>query len=235
MYMCADDDCSVAIQRTLPEEPKLFALVHELKHHYRDRATIINGRIVCGDYNANELIEKGAEVFAAEFIYPEAEFAADIARLGMTVWQAETVVRLKRGCKAKVSYRFLCKRLERLGLIVRGQFDRVQFQKLEDACSAFRSIGAERHPEILSRRDSSPFFWPISRMITSSHEGCWGQVIFCSFVEVSAHSNSRCLPRLAVRHGGAKLIKLRSPRHGDSRIPVSVTVTAVQGARQAMR
>jgi Zn-dependent peptidase ImmA (M78 family) len=132
MYMCADDDCSVAIQRTLPEEPKLFALVHELKHHYRDRATIINGRIVCGDYNANELIEKGAEVFAAEFIYPEAEFAADIARLGMTVWQAETVVRLKRGCKAKVSYRFLCKRLERLGLIVRGQFDRVQFQKLED-------------------------------------------------------------------------------------------------------
>jgi Zn-dependent peptidase ImmA (M78 family) len=158
MYMCADDDCSVAIQRTLPEEPKLFALVHELKHHYRDRATIINGRIVCGDYNANELIEKGAEVFAAEFIYPEAEFAADIARLGMTVWQAETVVRLKRGCKAKVSYRFLCKRLERLGLIVRGQFDRVQFQKLEDACSAFRSIGAERHPEILSRRDSSPFF-----------------------------------------------------------------------------
>jgi hypothetical protein len=37
-------------------------------------------------------------------------------------------------------------------------------------------------------------------MITSSHEGCWGQVIFCSCVEVSAHSNSRCLPRLAVSH-----------------------------------
>jgi len=114
IYMCADDDCSVAIQRTLPDEPKLFALVHELKHHYRDRATLINGRIVCGDYNANELIEKGAEVFAAEFIYPEAEFAADIAQLGVTGWQAETVVRLKRVCKAKVSYRFLCKRLERL-------------------------------------------------------------------------------------------------------------------------
>jgi Zn-dependent peptidase ImmA (M78 family) len=133
IYMCADDDFSVAVQRALPEEPKLFALVHELKHHYRDRAALSNGRIVCGDYNANELIEKGAEVFAAEFIYPEAEFAADIAQLGMTGWQAETIVRVKRECKAKVSYKFICKRLERLGLIARGQFDRVQFQKLEDA------------------------------------------------------------------------------------------------------
>jgi hypothetical protein len=56
-------------------------------------------------------------------------------------------------------------------------------------------------------------------VITSSHEGCWGQVIFCSCVEVSTHSNSRYLPRLAVSHGGAKLIELRSPRHGVSRTP----------------
>jgi Zn-dependent peptidase ImmA (M78 family) len=132
MYMCADDDFSVAVQRTLPDEPKLFALVHELKHHYRDQALLTNGRIVCGDYNANELIEKGAEVFAAEFIYPEAEFAGDIARLGVTAWSAEAVVHMKRGCKAKVSYKFLCKRLEWLGLIVSGQFDRSQFQKLEE-------------------------------------------------------------------------------------------------------
>jgi Zn-dependent peptidase ImmA (M78 family) len=132
MYMCADDDFSVAVQRALPDEPKLFALVHELKHHFRDQAALTNGRIVCGDYNANELIEKGAEVFAAEFIYPEAEFADDIARLGVTAWSAEAVVDMKRGCKAKVSYKFLCKRLERLGLTVSGQFDRIQFQKLEE-------------------------------------------------------------------------------------------------------
>ena len=132
LYMCADGDCSVAIQRTLPDEPKLFALIHELKHHYRDREALGSGIIHCGDYNRNEVIEIGAEVFAAEFIYPEAEFAGDIAALGVRVWDAERVVRLKRGCKAKVSYRFLCKRLERLGLVARGQFDGVQFQKLEE-------------------------------------------------------------------------------------------------------
>ena len=57
IYMCADGDCSVAIQRALPDEPKLFAMVHELKHHYRDQALLESGVIHCGDYNANELIE----------------------------------------------------------------------------------------------------------------------------------------------------------------------------------
>ena len=78
LYMCDDDDCSVAVQRELPDEPKLFALVHELKHHYCDREDLGAGVIHCGDYDANELIEKGAEVFAAEFIYPEVEFAEDL-------------------------------------------------------------------------------------------------------------------------------------------------------------
>jgi len=132
LYMCDDGDCSVALQRALPYEPKLFALIHELKHHYRDKAALGTGVIHCGDYDANELIEKGAEVFAAEFIYPEAEFAADLQKSGITVREASDVVEVKRNCKAKVSYRYICKRLERLGLVNPGQFDGVQFQKLED-------------------------------------------------------------------------------------------------------
>jgi IrrE N-terminal-like domain len=116
----------------LPDEPKLFALVHELKHHYRDQELLHAGRIVCGDYNASELIEKGAEVFAAEFIYPEAEFRDDLRALGIGSWSAENVVTLKRNCKAKVSYTYLCKRLERLDLIQAGQFAGVRFQNLED-------------------------------------------------------------------------------------------------------
>ena len=70
--MCDDGFCSVALQQKIPDEPKLFALIHELKHHYCDRAALGSGVIHCGDYDRNELIEKGAEVFAAEFIYPEA-------------------------------------------------------------------------------------------------------------------------------------------------------------------
>jgi Zn-dependent peptidase ImmA (M78 family) len=132
LYMCADGDCTVAVQRTLPDEPKLFALVHELKHHYCDREALGAGVIHCGDYNMNELIEIGAEVFAAEYIYPQEEFASDLDLLGIQIWRAEDVVALKRGCKAKVSYRYLCKRLEHLGLVAANAFDGVKFQKLED-------------------------------------------------------------------------------------------------------
>ncbi len=132
LYMCADGECSVALQKSLPDEPKLFALVHELKHHYRDRDALGANCISCGDYVANELIEKGAEVFAAEFIYPESEFAERLDACGLAMTCPEDVVAFKRSCYAKVSYRFICKRLERLQRIRTGQFDGIHFQKLEE-------------------------------------------------------------------------------------------------------
>jgi Zn-dependent peptidase ImmA (M78 family) len=133
-YMCDDSDPSVAISTTLPSEPKLFSLVHELKHHYNDRELIENGQIRCGDYNENQVIEIGAEVFAAEFIYPEAEFLAKVIELGIEPGKCspEDVVRLKRECGACVSYQFLRKRLVRLRFAVATTLDGIQFQKLEE-------------------------------------------------------------------------------------------------------
>ncbi len=132
VYMCDDGDFSVAIQRKLPDEPKLFALAHELKHHYEDQEFINSGAIHCGEYNRNEPIEIGAEIFAAEFIYPQCEFSEDIKNLNISMWRPEDIVRLKTGCKAKVSYQFLQKRLCRLGLISYDQFKGVKFKKLEE-------------------------------------------------------------------------------------------------------
>lgn len=71
-------------------------------------------------------------MFAAEFIYPAGELSADLDEMDLLVGQAPDVVSFKRCCKAKVSYRFIRKRLERLGRISPGQFDGVQFQKLEE-------------------------------------------------------------------------------------------------------
>jgi Zn-dependent peptidase ImmA (M78 family) len=133
-YMSDDNDPSVAINKTLPREPKLFSLVHELKHHYVDRLLIENGQIRCGDYNQNQVIEVGAEVFAAEFIYPESEFLDRVKSLNIRPGKCspEEVVRLKRECEACVSYQFLRKRLIRLGFADSQAFDKVQFQKLEE-------------------------------------------------------------------------------------------------------
>ncbi len=134
VYMCDDGDPSVAVNEALPREPKLFSLVHELKHHYLDRNLIENGAIKCGDYNANKLIEKTAEVFAAEFIYPEAEFLSLINSFHIQSGECtkEQVVHLKRATSACVSYQFLQKRLIRLGFAPPSGFGKVQFTKLEE-------------------------------------------------------------------------------------------------------
>lgn len=133
IYMCADDDCSVAIQSKLPKEPRLFALVHELKHHYRDQDILRTSVATCGDYYANRKLEIGAEIFAAEFIYPEQENRDDFEAFDTSLWTPENVVEFKRGCSAKnISYRYVCKRLEWFRLIKKGQFDTVKFKNLEE-------------------------------------------------------------------------------------------------------
>ena len=115
LYLCEDGNCSEALQPTPPYEPKLFALVHELKHHFRHREVLGAGVIGCGDYDANEPI------------YPEAEFARDPQKLGITVRLASDIPEIKRNCKARVSYHFIRKRLERLGHVTVGPFDGLQF------------------------------------------------------------------------------------------------------------
>lgn len=134
VYMCEDGYASVAINSRLPREPTLFSLVHELKHHLLDRELLQSGSIKCGDYNANEAIEVAAEVFAAEFIYPEEEFLACVSSMGIQpgCCTPEDAVRLKRSCNALVSYQFLSKRLVRLGFAEAKTFDKVKFQKLEE-------------------------------------------------------------------------------------------------------
>jgi Zn-dependent peptidase ImmA (M78 family) len=133
IYLAEEGEVSVAVRKDLPDEPKLFALAHELKHHWADQELIRSGLLRCGDYNANELQEKGAEVFAAEFIYPDEEFLEDVEACNGAEWKPQDIVRFKKfHCRAKVSYTFIRKGLERRGLVERDQFAAVKFQKLEE-------------------------------------------------------------------------------------------------------
>src|ERR1700684_2104259 len=133
IYLVQEGEASVAIRKDLPDEPKLFALAHELKHHWADQELIRAGLVGCGDYNARELEEKGAEVFAAELIYPEDEFLEDVGACNGSEWKPQDVVRFKKfHCRAKVSYTFIRKGLERRRLIQPDQFSGIKFQKLEE-------------------------------------------------------------------------------------------------------
>jgi Zn-dependent peptidase ImmA (M78 family) len=151
VYMCDGGDPSVLVNRNLPKIPKLFAMAHELKHHYCDQGALQNGELRCGDYNANEVIEKAAEVFAAEFIFPESEFLVCVKSLGMERGKVtpEGVVEIKRGCAAQVSYKFLQKRLEWFQFIEPGEFAKVKFQNLEET---IYGVPIYRQPWFRARR-----------------------------------------------------------------------------------
>jgi Zn-dependent peptidase ImmA (M78 family) len=133
-YFCDDGECSVLLKKDLPPAPKLFALAHELKHHYVDQQIMKDGGIQCGDYNRNEFIEKTAEVFAAEFIYPESEMREFAASMGINARTCtkEKIVDFKRACPVCISYIFVVKRFERFGLCLKGSYKDVQFQNLEE-------------------------------------------------------------------------------------------------------
>ena len=61
-YFNDESGCSVLLNMDLPEEPRLFAMIHELKHHYEDQHLL---KCVCIEvYDSSPVIEIGAEVFA---------------------------------------------------------------------------------------------------------------------------------------------------------------------------
>jgi Zn-dependent peptidase ImmA (M78 family) len=138
-YMVVDGEPHVLLNKAIkPVEPRLFSMAHELKHHFVDRYQAVASPCGLGcqeyvNYRGVPQIEIGAEVFAAEFIFPEREFREWAATsLGTGDCSREDVVRLKRACPAKVSYTFLVKRLERLRYVRKGALAGVQFRKLEE-------------------------------------------------------------------------------------------------------
>src|SRR5579875_3575700 len=73
---------SVMLAKGLPDDPMIFTMGHELKHHLVDRDSVL---ALCDSSNQHEEIEIGAEIFAAELIYPESMFCDDLTRLGASL------------------------------------------------------------------------------------------------------------------------------------------------------
>jgi Zn-dependent peptidase ImmA (M78 family) len=132
-YFNDEDGCDVIVNKNLPREARIFSLTHELKHHYIDKDRL--GRTVpcCLSYNDEPLMEICAQVFAAEFIWPEDHFIELVRKHGisLTNWSPDAIVYFKFASKMPVSYTFIVKRLERLIFIPKGACRNVKFRNLE--------------------------------------------------------------------------------------------------------
>ena len=122
---------TVMINRQLPQDPRIFTMAHELKHHLVDRDIAVS---YCGRDNENIPIEIAAEVFAAELIFPENDFADRLIQMGVGYGKCtpEDLARLKCETKTTLSYAGLEKRAVFMRFAVKGSFAGVQWKKLEE-------------------------------------------------------------------------------------------------------
>jgi Zn-dependent peptidase ImmA (M78 family) len=122
---------TVLLAGGLPDEPTIFTMAHELKHHLVD---FKDGTVLCRTDEQQKRLEIGAEVFAAEFIYPEKDFVYDLFRLLRGIPQSinpEVLVELKRKTETTLSYAALTKRAVLLKLADEGMFRDVRWGELE--------------------------------------------------------------------------------------------------------
>jgi Zn-dependent peptidase ImmA (M78 family) len=123
---------SVMLARGLPDDPMVFTMGHELKHHLVDRDSIV---ALCDSSNQSAEIEIGAEIFAAELIYPEKMFRDDLFNLGVAMGSctAEQLITLKRETRTTLSYAGIAKRAEFLGFAPQNSLGKVAWKKLEES------------------------------------------------------------------------------------------------------
>jgi Zn-dependent peptidase ImmA (M78 family) len=128
-----NDDCGVTVMLAggLPDEPTIFTMAHELKHHLVDSQL---GTVFCRTEEQTRRIEIGAEVFAAELIYPEKDFVYDLFRLLRGMPQSvspELLTELKRKTQTTLSYAALAKRAVLLRLAEEKAFKDIRWRDLQ--------------------------------------------------------------------------------------------------------
>lgn len=127
-----DSGPCVMISRDIPDEPQIFTMAHELKHHLVDRGSIT---AFCHEANTSDVIEIGAEVFAAELIFPQQLFIDTLTSMGIVRGKcvASDVVKLKHDTRTTLSYAGLAKRAEFMGFAPADSLKGVKWKKLEES------------------------------------------------------------------------------------------------------
>ncbi len=141
-----NDDCGVTVMLAggLPDEPTIFTMAHELKHHLVDSKS---ASILCRTNEQTRRVEVGAEVFAAELIYPERDFVYDLFRLLQAMPQTvspELLVELKRKTRTTLSYAALAKRTVLLRLADQESFRDVRWGTLQNNSNKRSNLRSHR-------------------------------------------------------------------------------------------
>ena len=116
---------TVMLASGLPQDPMVFTMAHELKHFFRDRDLGIS---YCDQSNLSKTVEVGAEIFAAELIFPDQDFIKHMRmlRVGRDQCLPKTLVQLKLKTRTTLSYAGLAIKAERLGFAPPSSLTRIK-------------------------------------------------------------------------------------------------------------
>lgn len=123
---------TVMLASGLPQDPMVFTMAHELKHFFRDRDLGIS---YCDQSNLGKTVELGAEIFAAELLFPDQDFMKHMRLMciGRDQCLPKTLVRLKLKTRTTLSYAGLAIKAERLGFAPPCSLTRIKtWRKLEN-------------------------------------------------------------------------------------------------------
>jgi Zn-dependent peptidase ImmA (M78 family) len=143
-FICDDLGTTVMLAQNLPHDPMVFTMAHELKHFLTDRHIRVS---YCDQSNTSKAVEVGAEIFAAEFLFPDQFFVEYMQRMRVKRNQcnAETIVRLKHETRTTLSYAGLAIKAERLRYAAAGSLTRLKgWRKLEKVYNK-APIGLKSH------------------------------------------------------------------------------------------
>lgn len=115
-YFRDEYGCTVVISKRLINqiEPKVFTMAHELKHHLVDE---VAGVSFCSDDNEKAQLERAADAFASELIYPASLLIQDMKKRGIEkeMCSADDIVRIKHETRTTLSHYALALKATRLG------------------------------------------------------------------------------------------------------------------------
>jgi len=129
---------TVLLASGLPQDPMVFTMAHELKHFFRDRDLGIS---YCDQSNLSKTVEVGAEIFAAELLFPDQDFMKHmrLLRVGRDQCLPKTLVQLKLKTRTTLSYAGLAIKAERLGYAPPCSLTKIKtWRKLEDLFGSTR-------------------------------------------------------------------------------------------------
>lgn len=134
-YQHIEGEPTVLISRNKPNWFRVVTMAHELKHHLMDFELASSRDSTCSITPENDFIEKGAELFAVELIFPEDDFRKHMDDRGVGVLSCtpEDIARLKHDTNTTLSHASLAKRATFLNYAESDAFKGVQWNKLDES------------------------------------------------------------------------------------------------------